>query len=332
MTANDQILTFTGHKGLRQRIVLSLLSNKSIRINAIRADSANPGITEYEASFIRLVEKMTNDSVIQIGYTGTSIFFKPGNINGGKITHECSLDRGMSYYIEPLLVLAPFAKFALDLELCGITNNNIDHSVDYVRTVLLPTMTKFGIDGMELKIISRGAMPKGGGRIFLKIPLVKALKPISVVDVGLVTRIRGIAYCTRTSPQIANRMQESSRSLLTRYIPDVYIYTDTFKGAESGLSPGYALLLVAETSNSLISAECAYNPEQKYLSNNYAFDTAEDLGVRVTHQLLNEIQKGGVDSHSQWLYLALIALGPADVGKVRFSCLTPFTYFTSYLV
>lgn len=35
--------------------------------------------------------------------------------------------------------------------------------------------------------------------------------------------------------------------MLTKFLPDVYIYTDHFKGVDSGLSPGYGLSLVAET-------------------------------------------------------------------------------------
>jgi RNA 3'-terminal phosphate cyclase-like protein len=140
---------------------------------------------------------------------------------------------------------------------------------------------------------------------------------------------------------MANRMVESCRSLLTRYIPDVYIYTDSYKGAESGLSPGYAMTLVAESSTgALVSTECAYQPRKSdesntlngepvtsdMLVNDYTFPTPEDLGIRVGRQLLVEIKKGGsVDSVSQWLNLLFIALGPEDVSRVKFGSLTPFT-------
>lgn len=42
-------------------------------------------------------------------------------------------------------------------------------------------------------------------------PIVRQLKPIDFVDPGLIKRIRGNAYCTKVSPQIANRVAESSR-------------------------------------------------------------------------------------------------------------------------
>ena len=51
--------------------------------------------------------------------------------------------------------------------------------------------------------------------------------------------------------------RDVSKSVLTKYAKDVFIYTDYYKGDESGKSPGFALSLVAETTTGcLIGAEC----------------------------------------------------------------------------
>ena len=42
------------------------------------------------------------------------------------------------------------------------------------------------------------------------------------------------SYSTRVSPQFANRMVDAARSVLNRYIPDIYLYTDVYKGEDSG--------------------------------------------------------------------------------------------------
>ena len=55
--------------------------------------------------------------------------------------------------------------------------------------------------------------------------------------------MRGLAYSTRVSPQTANRMVDSARGLLNHWIPDVYIYTDHYKGEESGKSPDLIVLV-----------------------------------------------------------------------------------------
>lgn len=54
----------------------------------------------------------------------------------------------------------------------------------------------------------------------------------------MVKRIRGTACSVRVSPAIANRIIDSAKSVLLKFLPDVYIYSDHCKGAASGKSPG----------------------------------------------------------------------------------------------
>ncbi|KAJ3204304.1 rRNA-processing endoribonuclease [Clydaea vesicula] len=356
---SSSILRFYGHLSLRQRLLLSTISGKTIAVDKIRPadvnsiDDQTPGLADYEISFLRLLEKITNGSAVEISYTGTSLIYRPGVIIGGKIHHDCPNSRAIGYFLEPLVALAPFAKNPLNIVLTGITNDNVDPSVDTLRTVLLPQLKRYGIeDSLELKITKRGAFPLGGGEVFFRCPTIKNLKPIQLVDPGRIKRIRGIAYATRISPQMANRVVEAAKGILNRYIPDVYIYTDIYKGAESGKSPGYALTLVGESTNGcLLSAECSYRPRklitmedekdandvktielktttkpESLLQNDYTFPTPEDLGIRAARLLLQEIKKGGcIDTTNQWLAVLFAALGPEDVSKIRIGGLSNFT-------
>ena len=81
---------FSGHQYLRHRLVLSLLSGKPIKIDKIRTDDKNPGLrgvqiflsetrpyadhnalpVDYEVSLLRLLEKATNGTIIEISFTG----------------------------------------------------------------------------------------------------------------------------------------------------------------------------------------------------------------------------------------------------------------------
>lgn len=57
-------------------------------------------------------------------------------------------------------------------------------------------------------------------------------------------------------PQNANRMVDAARGILNQLLADVYIFTDAAAGAAAGVSPGYGITLVAETtSGCLLSAE-----------------------------------------------------------------------------
>jgi len=313
-------LQFQGARLFRQRLVCATLAGKAMRVEAIHEDDAKPGLRAHEDSFLRLLEKISNGCVIQINETGTSFFYRPGVLCGGAITHDCSgCGRGAGYFVEGVACLAPFCKEPLALTLTGVvTNDNTDLSVDLLRAVLLPNLARFGLDeGLDLRIEARGAEPAGGGRVVFTCPAVRALHPIQLVDDGLVRRVRGVAYCTRMSPQAANRAVEGARSVLNRFARDVFIFTDFRKGPEGGASPGFAIALVAETTTGcLLSAEVA----------GVAGDVPEDVGKRAAEALVAEVAaRGCVDTAGQWTALLMMLLAPEDVSRLRLGRLSRLT-------
>ena len=66
MATNSDIVRLQGADHFRQRVILSILSAKVLRIDEIRSNEERPGLTDYEANFLRLVSKITN---------GTYVFF-----------------------------------------------------------------------------------------------------------------------------------------------------------------------------------------------------------------------------------------------------------------
>uniref|UniRef100_A0A3B4EM64 RNA 3'-terminal phosphate cyclase-like protein n=1 Tax=Pygocentrus nattereri TaxID=42514 RepID=A0A3B4EM64_PYGNA len=317
-------LTYEGCNFLRQRLVLSTLSGKRVKIRNIRSRDDEPGLRDFEASFIRLLDKVTNGSRIEINQTGTALFYQPGLLCGGSVEHECNVQRSIGYYLEALIMLAPFMKNPLKAILKGVTNDPIDPSVDLLKATAVPLMKMFGIngEGLEIKVVKRGIAPRGGGEVHFSCPVCRALKPVLLTDPGKIKRIRGTAYSVRVSPQMANRIVDSARSILNKFIPDIYIYTDHMKGASSGKSPGFGLTLVAETVNgTLLSAELASTPQGQG-------DPVlpEELGKNCAKLLLEEIYRGGcVDSNNQSLALLYMTLDQQDVSKTLLGPLSPYT-------
>lgn len=68
-------------------------------------------------------------------HAGTAILLKPGIILGGSLSHECPLSRSVGYYLEPIAMLAPFAKKPFELTLHGITTDDKDLSVRHIPCV-----------------------------------------------------------------------------------------------------------------------------------------------------------------------------------------------------
>lgn len=148
--AKTDYLSFTGARNFRERILFSLLSGKAIRIDDIRvmrrSESDGPlGLRDYEVSFLRLIDRLTNGTECRINDTGTALKFKPGllignpsplpiqhqhptpNASGSGLDHrQC---RAIGYFIEPLLLLASFCRNPTNIEFIGATNGELDPSV-----------------------------------------------------------------------------------------------------------------------------------------------------------------------------------------------------------
>ena len=75
---------------------------------------------------------------------------------------------------------------------------------------------------------------------------------MKVLDQGKIKRIRGVAWAVRVSPSVVNRVVESAKGKLLKFLPDIYIYTDHYTGPKSGKSPGFGVLLTAETTTGKI--------------------------------------------------------------------------------
>lgn len=177
----------------RQRLAVSLLSHRPILIRNIRAnDLESPGLQGHEASFLRLLDAMTNGSNIEINSTGTQLRFRPGVLLGGIIKHQCPVvdkddleddptltARSIGWFLEGILPLAMFGKDALSIKFTGITDgcSDRDPSPDYFRASVVPLLQQFGLGvaamenedpelvptGPQIKILKRGAAPLGGG-------------------------------------------------------------------------------------------------------------------------------------------------------------------------
>lgn len=302
-------LTFSGVEDFRIKLVLATLAGRSLKINNIRSDDLEPGLKDYEVSFLRLLEMITNGSVIEISYTGTTIIYKPGLIIGGTHNFNCPLSKGMGYFIEPLLILAPFGKKPLTVTMHGITSSHVDVGVDTIRTSFFPVFEKFGILRQELRIVKRGAVPDGGGEVVLSLPhLVLQPNTVHVTSTPKISKIRGIAYSTRINPSSVNRTIDSARAVLKDTKVETYIYSDVARGSESGKSPGFGITMVAETKNGWnISSEGIVE----------AGTTPEDLGQLVACKLCEEISiEGAVGRNQLWFVLILMVLGKEDIGRM----------------
>ncbi len=344
-TASLPPLRFTTQKTLAHRLVLSTLTGRAIHVSGIRSSSTNPGLAPHEISFLRLLEAVTNGSIIEISYTGTSLVYRPGLItgsapgtgaNGGVIRHEvpAGCTRGVSYFLVPLCLLAPFSKAPMNVLFSGpgvVTSATPtgDMSADTVRTAILPLYVNFGIsNNIELRILRRSNLGTGGKGGAGEVQLVfghqvRLPKTIHILNPGRIKRVRGVAYSTGISASNNARMIEAARGILNSMTGDTYIFSDVSSapylpsidksnsGVKKKIGVGFGLSLVGESSTgSLYSADIASPPS--------GGTPPEDLGRQCAYQLLETISFGGcVSPAAAPTIFTLMAMGSEDVGRLQ---------------
>jgi len=348
-TSAPEFLRFTGHKSLAHRLVLSTLTGRPVHISQIRSSSPTSlGLAPHEISFLRLLEAVTNGSSVQISYTGTTLTYSPGLITGSVaglgatgdvIEHvlPATCTRGVSYFLLPLCLLAPFSTAPLNVRFSGpgvitAATQTGDMSVDSVRTAVLPLYEAFGIPGskLELRVLQRscaGPGGRGGGgvvelRFASQVRLPKTLHLNR--GPGRIRRIRGVAYCTGVSASGNARMIHAARGVLNPLVSDVHVAAQYDQAplvsagdkadpkAKKRTGVGFGLSLVAEGSavGTLYSADVAAPPEGGV--------TPEDIGRQCAFQLLETISQSGCVSRAGAItVLTLMAMGSEDVGRLR---------------
>lgn len=301
---------FQGAQNFRLRLVLATLSGKAIKIEKIRSGDLNPGLKDHEVSFLRLIEAVTNGGVIEISYTGTTVIYRPGIIVGGSYTHNCANTKPVGYFVEPMLYLAPFSKKKFSIIFRGITSSHNDAGIEAIKWGLMPVMERFGVRECALHTLKRGAPPLGGGEVHLVVDTLIA-QPITMHELERppISKIRGVAYSTRVSPSMVNRMIDAAKKVLKNVGCEVNITADVWRGENSGKSPGWGITLVAETKKgwSFFAEEIGS-----------AGAVPEDIGELTAYHLLEELSKSAVVGRNQ-LALAIVymAIGREDLGRLR---------------
>ncbi|KAI5296638.1 hypothetical protein KEM52_004470 [Ascosphaera acerosa] len=345
MATQQPPVRLTSHKNFAHRLVLATLTGRPVHISQIRPDHVTrTGLAPYEISFLRLLEAVTNGSHMEVSYTGTIVLYKPGLITGsapgsgavnGVIRHEipATNTRGLSYFLIPLCMLAPFSKAPINVMFSGpgVITSATEHgdiSVDSVRTAILPLFNQFGIfNNIELRILQRactGANPSvsGNGQVQLIFGhQIRLPKTLHLLNPGKIKRVRGVAYSVGVSGSNNARMIDVARGILNPLSPDTYIFSDVSSaplvddmrnpGSKKKAGLGFGLSLVAESSTG-----CLYSADM--VSPPAGGVPPEDIGKKCAYQLLETVSLGGcVSPVALPTMVTLMSMGSEDVGRLE---------------
>jgi RNA 3'-terminal phosphate cyclase (ATP) len=155
-----------------------------------------------------------------------------------------------------------------------------------MKYVLLPLLKRMGMH-IELEIIQPGYVPKGRGRILVKVrPLKERPKGLSWADQGKVVEVRGVALSSHLAKRrVSDRMALSCRKALEAkgYDAAIEIVNDTKETPayrRPSIQAGASLAVWARTDTGcLIGSDMAGAPRR----------TAEFIGKRTARNLIEDL-------------------------------------------
>ncbi|KAI8913891.1 RNA 3'-terminal phosphate cyclase/enolpyruvate transferase [Powellomyces hirtus] len=318
-------LRLTGHKDLRYRLILAVLTRTSLEISGIRSDDTEQliGLNDAERSFLDMFAMLVTGASIEVLTGGTRILVRWNGservgVPGGQYSHRCPSDRSIGWFAECVLILGVVARGPLSVEFTGPASDNSPQtvSVDALQGVYVPLLKRFGAHA-SVTVVERAALlSREGGRVVVATSPPSDFHPAAIVDASPITSVRGVAYSVGLSPDLITHAADAAAVLLRRYIEDTDINIIACDSSSSPVDAGYGLTLVASgPSHTLLSASCTFCPrvypgdEEPISLESYEHPPPENLGVRAARQLLQQISRRGcIDTSARSFVLTLLAL------------------------
>jgi len=297
-----------GGQVLRTTVGLSALLGKEVHIKNIRAKRPNPGLRAQHMTAVRAVASISDAETRSLEIGSTELFFTPRRKLSGSFKFDVGTAGSISLVLQGLMPAAAFSSGSIEFEITGGTDVRWSPTIDYVRFVILPMLSRLGYYA-ELKVIRRGHYPKGGGRVWMKVQPCKGLTPLLLSERSDIKEVCGISHCVKLPSHVAERQAAAAQDLLKRMDQlNISVRLETYPpNADPHIAPGSGILLyTGEECGTILGADNVGERGKP----------AEEVGRQAANHLVEEIKSAApVDRHMSDILIPYLVVAE---GKSRF--------------
>jgi RNA 3'-terminal phosphate cyclase (ATP) len=284
---------------LRTAVAFSAITGQPLHIFNIRQNRPQPGLKPQHLEAVLTAAKLCNAELQGARVDSRELWFRPGEIRGGKIEAEIGTAGSIPMLLMTVLPICAYAKDTVHLRISrGGTDVTHSPTINYVRFVLLPTLQRMGLSA-TLTVQKYGYYPKGNGEVTLIVTPCKSLRALNLETVGNFRSINGVSVCTFLADRkVAERQAKAASEYLHErgYKASIQIINDS----SNPLQKGSSLVLWAETDTNGILGADAIGELRK---------TSETVGTEAARRLHEEIvAKPTVDVHLADMLVPYVAL------------------------
>jgi RNA 3'-phosphate cyclase len=232
-----------GGQILRTALALSAILRKPFTIHHIRSKRKNPGLQAQHLEAVEALARITEARTEGVKFGSQNISFIPQKILPGNYQFEVRTAGSITLLFQAIFLPLCLAHGNSRVTLVGGTHVPWSPSFHYLSEVLLHTLKSMGVVA-EASIERWGFYPKGGGKIQLKINPIHEFKPISLVDRGLLKKIRGLSAISNLPKHVAERQKDQALKRIHRELKIDAEISLLYDVPSNG--PGSFLFLLAE--------------------------------------------------------------------------------------
>jgi RNA 3'-terminal phosphate cyclase (ATP) len=250
---------------VRDAVPFSVLTGEELFLTNVRANRPKSGLRAQHLRGVEASNHICQGELTEATIGSKEIRFKPGKkIHAGTFKWDIGTAGSATMLALSVIPLGIFADRPSNYEITGGLFQDFAPSIYHVKYVLLRILETMGIH-VDIKIIRPGYVPKGNGRIEVKVfPIKKIIKPLVLVDRGRVTGIKGIALSSLLKRRkVSHRMaRECQKRLISKgYLPEIEILYDNKNipvFQKTSIQAGASLVVWVKTDSScLIGSDMA---------------------------------------------------------------------------
>ena len=295
-----------GGQILRTSLSLAAVLGKEVRVFNIRAGRSEPGLRAQHLTALQAVATICNASSKGLEIGSSEFIFRPGRIESGSFRFEVGTAGSITLVLQTIMPLLPYLPKKLSMEVHGGTDVKWSPPIDYLRLIILPILSKMGIE-VSLELVLRGHYPKGGGVVRVSSNPSGSLKPIIGQTMGVINRIFGVSHATNLPRHVAERQALAAiETVQEAGLPSAKVDIDHSQ-SNPLLGPGSGIVISAfAQTGSIIGSDSL--GERGLI--------AEDIGKAAGRILIEEINSGcHLDKHMGDIIVPYIALadGTSDL-------------------
>jgi len=306
-----------GGQVLRTAVALSALVGKAVHIKNIRGKRPSPGLRAQHTTAIKAIAALSDAETSGLEIGSTDLYFTPRKKMSGSFKFDVGTAGSISLVLQALMPTAAFSSSKTEFEITGGTDVRWSPTIDYVRFVVLPNLSKLGYLA-DLRLIHRGHYPKGGGRVSMLVHPCKGLTPLQLTEQSEIKAVRGISHCVRLPVHVAQRQAAAAQEVLKKIDQlDVSVELETYPPeTDPHIAPGSGIVLYTANGPGRVLGADSVGERGK---------PAEEVGRQAATYLAEEIESNApVDRHMSDILIPYLAVAKGN-SEFRTSQITMHT-------